>query len=137
VVSSNDDTFTVQVNDESPSTEYLLRRTCMACPEAYDVFLASDREVAVGWMRLRHGYFGVYWGTSAHDAITVHSATPSGDGIFANEEERTTHLHAGLLAMETHRLAIETGATSGQEEEDEGAPEEKQSDCDVEEDSRQ
>ncbi len=56
-----------------------LVQTCFACPEQYDAFIG---DTYVGYLRLRHGYFGV----DNRHGTEIYSANPSGDGIFEVEE---------------------------------------------------
>ena len=62
-----------------------LVRTCSACPEQYDAFIGEEK---VGYLRLRHGHFRVecpdVWGEM------VYEASPSGDGIFDDDERIVT-----------------------------------------------
>ena len=60
---------------------YELDRTCGACPEQYDVY---KDDIQVGYLRLRHRHFRV----DVPDCMckTIYEATPSGDGIFDDDE---------------------------------------------------
>ena len=69
---------------------FVLKQTSSGCPEAYDVYLEGHY---VGYMRLRHGYFAVYFGDTC-----VFSAEPKGDGIF-KPEERDHFLNEGCKAI--------------------------------------
>lgn len=60
-----------------------LKLTCGACPEQYDVFDSSNKQVA--YLRLRHGEFRVYVPDCGGE--TIYYAEPNGDGIF-DENER-------------------------------------------------
>lgn len=73
---------------------YKLVLTCYACPEQYDVFDPSGKQV--GYLRLRHGYFRADC-PDAGDA-TVYSADCDGDGMF-REDERLPHLKAAVEAI--------------------------------------
>src|SRR5712691_2594447 len=70
-----------------------LERTCFDFPEQYDAFIGDEK---VGYLRLRHGHFKVEcpgaWGEM------VYEASPSGDGIF-DDDERTEHLEAAREAI--------------------------------------
>ncbi len=70
---------------------FILKQTCGACPEQYDVY---HNDQYVGYMRLRHGIFRV----EDRAGNTVYTANPSGDGIF-DFDERDAYLNAGCLAI--------------------------------------
>lgn len=74
---------------------YYLQRTCIACPEQYDVFDNKDQLVA--YLRLRHGHFSA----SVPDVggAVVYEANPEGDGIFM-DEERVKYLTEAILAVQ-------------------------------------
>lgn len=75
--------------------EYKLVRTCMACPEQYDVFnKQGDR---VGYLRLRHGYFAAEYPYC--NGELVYEAFTKGDGIF-EDYERETHLQNAISAID-------------------------------------
>lgn len=59
-----------------------LIRTCMACPEQYDVWLD---DIQIGYLRLRHGNFTVEY-VAGHKDVLVYKAHPEGDGIFLDDE---------------------------------------------------
>lgn len=61
---------------------YKLVLTCGACPEQYDVFDSSGKQVA--YFRLRHGVFRA----ECPDVFgeQVYRSTPKGDGIFISDE---------------------------------------------------
>jgi len=80
---------------------YLLRLTCGACPEQYDVFWEGER---VGYLRLRHGWF--YAATPDVGGKTVYEASPNGDGIF-DCDERVKYLTEAIEAIHTHCQAGE------------------------------
>jgi hypothetical protein len=69
-----------------------LKRTCLACPEQYDVYYENT---LCGYMRLRHGYFRTeYYKTPDDNGEIVYECYPKGDGIFDNDE-REEHLKKG------------------------------------------
>lgn len=70
-----------------------LVKTCGACPEQYDAFIDGEK---VGYLRLRHGYFTVYYPDVGGELI--YSAEPKGDGMF-EFEEREGYLAAARLAI--------------------------------------
>lgn len=73
---------------------FKLVNTCYACPEQYDVF-KGERQV--GYLRLRHGFF-----TADYPDVggrEVYGAQPEGDGLFANAQERETHLRYAIAAI--------------------------------------
>jgi hypothetical protein len=75
-----------------------LNRTCAACPEQYDAFL-DDTGEQVGYLRLRHGHFGV-WAPGAWGNL-IYDADPQGDGIF-EDDEREKYLNAAVRAIRRH-----------------------------------
>jgi len=62
---------------------YILKMTCYACPEQYEVFRNKEQ---VGYLRLRNGSFTASVPKCGGDII--YHANPSGDGIFENNERR-------------------------------------------------
>ena len=68
--------------DDLEINGYKLVLTCGACPEQYDVFDSSGKQVA--YFRLRHGVFRA----ECPDVFgeQVYRSTPKGDGIFAPDE---------------------------------------------------
>ena len=72
---------------------YRLDRTCMACPEQYDLYEGDE---VVAYFRLRHGDYTVQ--CSGPGGVLVYSASPKGDGIF-DDEERFGFLLAGVEAV--------------------------------------
>lgn len=75
---------------------YRLDRTCLACPEQYDVF-AGDLQVA--YFRLRHGRFRVDVPDCGGE--TIYEASPEGDGIFT-DNERMRYLTEAITAVQTY-----------------------------------
>lgn len=74
--------------------DYILKCTCPACPEQYDVY-TQDKQL-VGYLRLRHGYFRAdvpYCGGE-----TIYESYPRGDGIF-DEDERIPELTNAVKAI--------------------------------------
>jgi hypothetical protein len=59
-----------------------LQQTSEACPEQYNAFDESGRQV--GYLRLRHGRFSVRVPDSR--GREVYTASPDGDGCFTSEE---------------------------------------------------
>ena len=77
-----------------------LKRTCLACPEQYDVYY---EDTLCGYMRLRHGWFRTEYYETPEDkgnycGKIVYEYYPEGDGIFMNEE-REEHLKKGAEAI--------------------------------------
>jgi plasmid stability protein len=70
-----------------------LERTCFDFPEQYDAFIGDEK---VGYLRLRHGHFRV----ECPDVYgeMVYEASPSGDGMF-DDDERAEHLDAAREAI--------------------------------------
>lgn len=76
----------VRVSKATPGfMELKFVQTCGACPEQYDVFL---KDVQVGYLRLRHGYFRVDCPDFNEGSETVyeHSFDDGYQGVFATEE---------------------------------------------------
>jgi hypothetical protein len=71
-----------------------LVRTSWACPEQYDVFNASGKQV--GYLRLRHGRFRA--DAPSCGGETVYESHPKGDGIFLLEE-REDELKKAVAAI--------------------------------------
>ena len=70
-----------------------LERTCFDYPEQYDAFIGDEK---VGYLRLRHGNFTVECPGVRGDM--VYEASPSGDGIF-DDDERAEQLEAAREAI--------------------------------------
>ena len=70
-----------------------LVKTCMACPEQYDVFKDGKQ---VAYYRLRHGEFMVDIPDCGGE--TIYESEPSGDGIF-DSDERLNHLTKAMRAV--------------------------------------
>ncbi len=83
-----------------------LVKTCGACPEQYDVY---DDDRAVGYLRLRHGYFRAEFLPT--DEV-VYTAEVNGDGCF-EDDERVRHLNAACRAI---AAKLEEVAESNEEE---------------------
>ena len=67
------------------------KMTCSACPEQYDVFLPSGKQV--GYVRLRHGGLKVSCPDYGGDQVYTYSWYDDGwKGCFDSEEERQEHL---------------------------------------------
>jgi hypothetical protein len=62
--------------------------TCIACPEQYDVFDGSGKQV--GYVRLRHGELRCDYPDCGGE--TIYEVDPAGDGCFDTDEERDYHL---------------------------------------------
>jgi hypothetical protein len=62
--------------------------TCIACPEQYDVFDSSGKQV--GYVRLRHGELRCDY--PDYGGETIYEVDPIGDGCFDSDEERDFHL---------------------------------------------
>jgi hypothetical protein len=74
-----------------------LDRTCTACPEQYNVFDETGKQIA--YYRLRHGYFQVRVPNSGGELI--YDACPRGDGIF-DPDERDYYLKEAEKAVIFH-----------------------------------
>lgn len=68
--------------------------TSMACPEQYEVFDKSGRQV--GYFRLRHGRFRADFPDCGGE--TVYVSNTKGDGIFS-EDERDGELKRAVEAI--------------------------------------
>jgi hypothetical protein len=62
--------------------------TCTACPEQYDVFDSSGKQV--GYVRLRHGKLRCDYPVCGDEVI--YEAEPKGNGGFDSDDERIFHL---------------------------------------------
>lgn len=82
------------MNDEIIIDGLRLELTCGACPEQYDVFDGTGKQV--GYLRLRHGYFRVDVPDCGGE--TVYEALPKGDGIF-DDDERYHYLTEAIVAI--------------------------------------
>lgn len=82
----------------------VLKLTCSACPEQYDVYKG---ESIVGYLRLRHGDFRVDFPDAG--GKTIYEASPNGDGSFETEE-RLEYLEKAvdciLEELKTHKNKI-------------------------------
>jgi hypothetical protein len=72
---------------------YLLKLTCTACPEQYDVYKNGKK---VGYLRLRHGGFTAEYPDCG--GKLVYSGCPAGDGCF-REDEREFYLKEAIKAI--------------------------------------
>ena len=77
-----------------PEDAYRLVQTCGAYPEQYDML--NSKGEAVGYFRLRHGKFRVYY--PDYGGEVVYYAEPEGDGVFM-DYERDYYLNQGMLAV--------------------------------------
>ena len=69
-------------------------RTSLACPEQYDVYKDGKQ---VGYLRLRHGCFTVYYPYCGGEL--VYQNNPKGDGIFESYE-REYYLKEAIGAIQ-------------------------------------
>lgn len=90
--------------------DFVLVKTCDACPEQYDVFHKGNQ---VGYLRLRHGYFSAEVPNCGGEL--VYEALPKGDGWFC-DDERERFL---LAAVEGIEKAITTRADTRSDRKDE------------------
>lgn len=99
--------------DDNPSIPELklpdgwkLVKTCIACPEQYELFTETGRQV--GYFRLRHGEFRVDYPECSYHTVyeTWDSELLDGsDGIFTSDEVRVREMQKGVDALvETDRL---------------------------------
>ncbi len=87
---------------------YRLMRTCLACPEQYDVF--DDLGQQVAYFRLRHGGFRVC--VPDHGGEEIYHANPKGDGIFV-DDERVKYLTEAILAVQEYYINCRWDKTDG------------------------
>jgi hypothetical protein len=78
---------------------YRLQRTSVACPEQYDVYDCLGQQLA--YLRLRHGNFTVTVPDAGGEL--VYSMSPSGDGIF-DDDERVFYLTMAILAVQEYYI---------------------------------
>lgn len=76
---------------------YKFVRTCLACPEQYDVFHGDEQ---VAYVRLRYGR--LYASVPDVGGVEIYIAYPKGDGIFSDDEERSYHLNKIVKALNYH-----------------------------------
>jgi len=67
--------------------KFTLAKTCEACPEQYDVYDETGKQVA--YFRLRHGMFSVDCPDCGGE--TVYYTGTNSDGMFFSESERQYH----------------------------------------------
>lgn len=70
--------------------KFILKKTCSACPEQYDVYL-DDKQV--GYLRLRFGVFSCDYPDCGGE--TIYTAYPKGDGMF-DDDEREHYIKQAL-----------------------------------------
>lgn len=78
----------------STADDVSLYKTCDAFPEQYDALGPDGNQVA--YLRLRHGRFTVECPDVG--GVVVYAASPSGDGIF-DDDERDRYLSAAKEAI--------------------------------------
>lgn len=66
------------------------RLTCWACPEQYDVFLPSGKQI--GYVRLRHGGLRASCPDYGGDEVYWCNFDDGWKGLFDSDEERQEHL---------------------------------------------
>ena len=88
------------MRDELYINGFKLVLTCYACPEQYDVYSPSDKQVA--YFRLRHGNFSVTCPDVRGEE--VYRAQPKGDGIFESTE-RMKYLREAVQAVEDFQVS--------------------------------
>ena len=64
--------------------------TCRLCPEQYDVFDKTDKQV--GYVRLRHGYLRCDYPKCGGETIYEYGFNDAYQGCFDNDEDRDNHL---------------------------------------------
>ena len=81
-----------------------LVRTCGACPEQYDAFDETGKQVA--YLRLRHGNFTVDCPNALDERI--YFAHPKGDGEFF-DDEREMFLMDAIKSIQEYYKEPQTG----------------------------
>lgn len=76
--------------------DYVLKMTCEACPEQYDVFDSEGKKV--GYLRLRHGGFLADYPDCGGDTVYRYSFDDAWKGIFY-DEEREQYLTEAVKAI--------------------------------------
>lgn len=79
----------------------VLKRTCYACPEQYDVYFGDFQ---LGYLRLRHGTFTA--SLYNYDGPTVYHGYPKGDGIFETDERIFFLTEACDSLLAAHNAAV-------------------------------
>lgn len=75
-----------------------LKRTCIACPEQYDMLLNGE---LVGYFRLRFGCYTVTvrpWTDSAREVISELYGDAM-TGVFDTDDDRDFYLYRGVVAV--------------------------------------
>lgn len=81
--------------------DYVLKMTCGACPEQYDVFDSDGKQS--GYIRLRGGNFRVYYPDTGGELVFYHRFEDDAwKGMFDNEEEREFFLTEAVKAIHNH-----------------------------------
>ena len=80
--------------------KFVLKQTCFACPEQYDVFYGEEQ---VGYLRLRYGVFTCLYPDESGEKI--YEAYPKGDGCF-EENERDEYIKTALNKIKEKMLEI-------------------------------
>lgn len=83
---------------ELTTNDITLVQTCGACPEQYDAYIGDKQ---VGYLRLRHGTFRVYY--PGVNIKLVFEACPDGDGIFEDYEREQFLETAKRAILEEHK----------------------------------
>ena len=76
--------------------DYVLKMTCGACPEQYDVFDSDGKQV--GYLRLRYGGFRADYPDCGGDTVYRYSFDDAWKGVFA-DEEREQYLTEAVKAI--------------------------------------
>ena len=79
--------------------DYVLKMTCGACPEQYDVLDSDGKQV--GYLRLRHGGFRADYPDCGGDTVYCYSFDDAWKGMFDNEE-REFFLTEAVKAIHSH-----------------------------------
>ena len=78
--------------------DYVLKMTCGACPEEYDVFDSEGKQS--GYIRLRGGNFRVYYPDTGGELVFYHCfEDDTWKGMFDNDEEREKYLIEAVKAI--------------------------------------
>jgi len=73
---------------------FQLKKTCGDCHETWNYYYKDEY---IGYLHLRHGYVSVF---CASEGCDIYNSETRGNGIFADEEERTHHLNQGCIALD-------------------------------------
>ena len=85
-----DDNYDEEQEHDRTIQGLFFKMTCGSCPEQYDVFLPSGKQV--GYVRLRHGGLGADCPDHIGESVYTYQFDDGWKGLFDSEEERQEHL---------------------------------------------